>query len=200
MQFVPSDSSIPEELIAPGFTLAPLLPAHAPIDYEAVMEDPALLRQWSQSDWPADDFTLAENIVDLERHAREHTERTAFTYTVLSPDVTRCVGCVYITPPGARTGPVELPPLHQHDPRVYSADVCFWVRASLFDMDFDTALLRTLNTWMSQDWAFDRVVFHTSRADVRQMEIFTREGFVELTLVLDRDPDFKRWVYFEWES
>ena len=59
-----------------------------------------MLRRWSQSGWPADGFTLADNLEDLEMHYREHVERAACTYTVLTPDGAECLGAVYVKPIG----------------------------------------------------------------------------------------------------
>ena len=83
--------TVPEGLRTPRVMLRPLLAADVERDYDAVMSDPAALRRWSQSDWPDDEFTLAENLTDLERHEREHKDGVAFTFTVLSPDGSRFV-------------------------------------------------------------------------------------------------------------
>jgi len=56
--------------------------------YEAVMSSAEMLHRWSQSNWPIDDFTLAQNLADLQRHEREHIERMAFSSTVLNPQGT----------------------------------------------------------------------------------------------------------------
>src|SRR5436309_16092952 len=98
MPFYPSDAPVPAGRRTGRLVLRPLCAADAAVDYDAVISSAAELRRWSGSSWPADDFTLAENRDDLERHEREHEERAAFTFTVLSPDLTRCLGCVYLTP------------------------------------------------------------------------------------------------------
>jgi len=46
-------------------------------------------------------MTLAENLADLEMHARHFRERHGFTYTVLERATGTVVGCVYIYPVGA---------------------------------------------------------------------------------------------------
>ena len=42
-------------------------------------------------------MSLDENLVDLERHARDFAERGGFTYSVLDPEGD-VIGCVYIYP------------------------------------------------------------------------------------------------------
>ena len=56
------------------------------------------MRQGSDDGWPSADFTRAQNLADLVRHEREHRERMAFTYTVVSRDQSQCLGCVYMRP------------------------------------------------------------------------------------------------------
>ena len=43
-------------------------------------------------------MSLADNLRDLENHARDFAERRGFTYTVLATDTTDVIGCVYIYP------------------------------------------------------------------------------------------------------
>jgi hypothetical protein len=152
-----------------------------------------MLRTWSQSDWPPDDFTLVDNLVDLERHDQEHVERQAFTYTVLDPSAKTCLGCVYITPPLPALWDVTVCGTRIVQGRDYVADVCFWVRQSRLADDLDKRLLAVLRTWFDQAWAFDRVVFHTARPDERQVKLYAESG---LTMCLAFPPHAARWVIY----
>ena len=69
-------------------------------DLAAVMASREYLRRWSDSPWPEDDFTRADNEEDLRHHRLEHEDGVAFTYSVLASDVDegRVVGCIYIRP------------------------------------------------------------------------------------------------------
>ena len=98
MEFYPRNAAAPVERRTQRLFLRPLRASDVELDYDAVMSSAEMLRRWSQSGWPADDFTLAQNLDDLRRHEREHEERQAFTFTVLDPPGTRCLGCVYLTP------------------------------------------------------------------------------------------------------
>jgi hypothetical protein len=44
--------------------------------------------------WPREGFTLEKNLADLEEHQQEFLDREAFTYTVVSLDESRVLGCV----------------------------------------------------------------------------------------------------------
>ncbi len=94
MVFGDSSSTIPEGLETGYFLIRPLRATDVELDYAAVMESRVFLRQWDQSSWPADDFTLAGNLKDLQRYEGEHIRGESFTFTVMNPDETECLGCV----------------------------------------------------------------------------------------------------------
>lgn len=178
MSLHPPGAPLPESLRTERLLLRPLRASDAALDYDAVMSDPAALRRWSQAGWPADDFTLEENRADLERHEREHREGVAFTFTVLSPDGTRCLGCVYIQPVRAEVLP-HLPSSQ------WPAQVAFWVRASEVASELDRHLLATLRDWFAADWRFDLVLFAVARDDARQLALMAESGLArraEVTL------------------
>ena len=157
-------------------SLRPLRVADAKLDYDAVMSSASLLRSWSASDWPADNFTLAGNVADLERHQREHEEQKAFTYTVQDKDAKRCLGCVYVQPvwPEAR-------PLCKG--AVRATTVGFWVRASELRNGLDRQLLLVLLEWFRNEWPFDCVLFTNAAAEARQETLLTQAGLERLPLV-----------------
>ena len=77
MDFYPANTPPPEEKRTQRLYLRPLRETDNALDYDAVMSSAEQLRRWSQSDWPADDFTSEQNRADLERHEREHRDRDA---------------------------------------------------------------------------------------------------------------------------
>ncbi|MBN1485774.1 MAG: GNAT family N-acetyltransferase [Chloroflexia bacterium] len=165
MGFYPEGASVPQELRRAEFVLQPLSTRHVELDYAALMDSKDMLRRWSQSDWPSDDFTLQENWQDLDRHEREHHARKAFTYTVLNPDESTCLGCVYIHP--------LYGPLSDSD---HEAEVRFWVRQPRLVDDLDHRLLQALIDWFREDWAFQKFYFVTVDADERQVEVLEASG------------------------
>ncbi|HEY2956070.1 MAG TPA: GNAT family N-acetyltransferase [Candidatus Eisenbacteria bacterium] len=160
---------MPAELRTPRLLLRPLRATDVELDYDAVMSSAAMLRAWSQSGWPADDFTLAENLEDLRRHEREHEAREAFTFMVLDREGKRCLGCVYLTP---------LPPEARAlgEGATYPAKAAFWVRASEVAGDLDRHLVTALREWLAAEWRFDRIVFTISERDTRQTALLERAG------------------------
>lgn len=198
--FHPSGASVPELFQTADFSLQPLHTTHVELDYDAVMEDPAYLRSWSQSSWPADQFTLSENYNDLERHEREHRNGSAFTYTVLSLDTNSCLGCVYITPIGVRIAQADIPKSNLPNEDDHVADICFWVRPSLQKLGMDSLLISALEIWLATEWQFDRLFFHTSVEDHRQQELLRQVGLERIAKFRTKHPRPGHWVLFTHES
>ncbi len=166
--FYPAPLPVPERLETAVFTLTPLTPAHAARDYAALMVSKPMLRLWSGSPWPTDDFTLAENISDLEWHFAEHQERIAFTYTVLTPDETECLGCIYIRPlqDYQKANPDQLTNVSN-----LSATTRFWIKEPRLTDGLDAQLLQTLQDWFNTAWQFDHHTFHVRAAHEQQVHL-----------------------------
>ena len=162
MQFYPDDAIVPKGLRTKRFHLRPLRTNDAEIDYAAVMDNPSTLRIMSQSEWPPDDFTLEKNREDLQEHEEEHDKRIAFTYTVLDPTESICLGCVYIQ--HLIEGPMRGD---------YVALVRFWIRHSYLESELDRLLLKCLIDWFENEWTFSHVIFAVADADKRQVHLAT---------------------------
>jgi hypothetical protein len=141
------DFEPPLELRTSDFVLEPLGPEHNERDHAAwsssiehIHATPGYDDDDDSDPWP-EPMTLAENLRDLEMHARHFRDQEGFTYTVLDPSDGDVIGCVYIYPPQDS----------EHDARVQS-----WVRVSHARMD--TALWRAVSEWLATDeWPFERV-------------------------------------------
>lgn len=187
MEFYPLSILVPEEKRTNRLLLRPLRAIDVELDYDAVMSSTEQLRRWSQRGWPADGFTLAENLEDLQRHEREHLEREAFTFTVLNPNGTRCLGCVYIEPLWPQTTQLCAG-------AAYAADVGFWVRTSELDNDLDKHLLATLRDWFKTEWAFDCILYTISQQEARQATLLSETG-LERRLAFTLADGRTRWVF-----
>ncbi len=141
-RFVPEDFAVPAALVHADFRLRMLAASDTQADYEAVMASQARLRAGSPHGWPRVGFTLEENRADLIRHEQEFHDRVAFAYTMVSPDDSTVLGCVYINP----TDPED-----EHDAQVY-----MWVRDEYHPALTD-ALFEAVHAWLRQDWPFQSV-------------------------------------------
>lgn len=76
--------------------LRPLGPEHNERDHAAWSSSIDHIRAtpgFAERSWPHP-MSLAENLADLEAHARDFAERKGFTYTVLDPATNDVLGCV----------------------------------------------------------------------------------------------------------
>ncbi|MEM8484295.1 MAG: GNAT family N-acetyltransferase [Bacteroidota bacterium] len=141
--FVPRSYDVPEQHQLPAFAFTRLTQAHAAMDYEAVMESRHELRLLFGGDWPADSFSLEENMADLALHESLFSERTSFTYTIVNSNGSRVLGCMYINPT---------------DSAGYEAQVHLWVRTS--EAHQAAAIRNSAVAWLDDNWPFDRVLYH----------------------------------------
>ena len=146
MPFVPEDFDVPLGLEGPGFVLEPLGPQHNERDHQAWMSSIDFIHTLPGFDGPDDRWptpmSLEENLGDLERHARDFSERAGFTYTVLDPATSDVIGCLYVYP--SKDG--------RHD-----GDVRSWVRAS--HQELDRPLRLAIVEWLEEAWPFTAPAF-----------------------------------------
>src|SRR6476469_3827442 len=94
---LPDGFEPPAGIATDRYLLEPLGPQHNLSDYDAwtsSMEHIHATPGFPDGDWPQE-MPLAENLADLERHARDFDRRQGFTYTVLDPASRAVIGCVY---------------------------------------------------------------------------------------------------------
>ncbi len=174
---MPFRTEAPAGLTTDTFVLRPITADDAALDHAAVMETRDFLRVWEQTSWPADDFTVAANRADLEGLEERHSDRRAYTYTVLDPTGTECLGCVYLMPPDASMyDGARITPVGDHRWDDHAAAVYFWVRASRLPDGTDRTLLDALRRWLAQDWDLGPHVFVTHEQLTRQVELLADAG------------------------
>ncbi len=95
-------------------------------------------------------MTRAENLADVEKHARDFAERRGFTYTVRGASQGEVIGCVYIYPPGP-------PDAHSSDSTAPDASVRSWVTAA--HASLDRSLWQVVTDWLRTEWPFEQVAY-----------------------------------------
>ncbi len=96
-------------------------------------------------------MTLAENLADLEQHARDFAERRGFTYTVRERSRGDVIGCVYIYPAGTADAD------RSSDAAAHDASVRSWVTSA--HASLDRRLWLVVTEWLRTDWPFGRVAY-----------------------------------------
>jgi hypothetical protein len=144
--FVPAKFTPPEPPKSDRFLMRMLTIHDVVKDYDAVMSSrPELWQRFGEIwGWPKADLTLEQDLIDLGWHQKEFQTNRSFAYTVLSPDQTRVVGCVYIEPP------------YQQG---FDATVLYWVRTSELASGLETELGHAVRQWIATEWPFQQVEF-----------------------------------------
>jgi hypothetical protein len=170
MAFNKDDFQAPEELRTDEFLLRPIRAFDAELDYEAVMESKEFLRQWEQSSWPEDDFTVEGNREDLAKLERHHADGESFTYTTMNPTETQCLGCVYIFPTAARLfSRAQISAIDGAWWSEFEAAIYFWIRKSRLADKLDRRLLEALGPWLEHDWRIERYLIVTNEQFEQQV-------------------------------
>lgn len=164
---------VPAQLKTDLFLVRPLTTDDVELDYAAVMASSELLRTWGGGPWPSEGFTLEDNYKDLDRHQREHSFRQAFTYTVMNPGETECLGCLYIKPLKKL---IALSDNASGEKLEEIADdeavVSFWVIQTRLEDNLDRSFLSLLATWLTEEWYFSKIFFVTNEFDQRQVALY----------------------------
>ncbi|AJT42612.1 hypothetical protein [Psychromicrobium lacuslunae] len=188
MAFLELPNPLPAELTTGHFSLRPIRADDAELDYQAVIETREQLRSWEQTSWPDEGFAVEDNRQDLLGLQTRHDDRQAFTYTVLDPSATNCLGCVYVFPTDAAfLAKSTVTPVSHDAWQAVQAVVYFWVRTTAVQRQLDRELLSALRNWFGLHWGFDRTVYVTSELFTQQVELI--EGTdLEVKFEL-REPD-----------
>jgi hypothetical protein len=139
--FVPAGFKVPDRFENQHFRLRMLTVNDVVKDYDAVMTSIDHLHEFDGpgTKWPSKDLTLEQNLIDLGWHQKEFQKRRSFTFTVVSLDEKKILGCLYIFPT---------------DKSGYDAEITMWVRQSAFEEGLDPILFTSVKDWISKKWPF----------------------------------------------
>jgi hypothetical protein len=134
--FVPDDFTVPAGLEHDRFRLRMLSVNDVVKDFDALCE------RVNRDGEPQQRFvdTVAENLVDLGWHQKEFETRRSFAYTMVAPDESQVLGCVYVEPS------------ETHDAKVW-----MWVRRSAWEAGLDPVLEAAVRDWIAREWPFERI-------------------------------------------
>jgi hypothetical protein len=137
-ELVPPDFEVPAGLQHERFRLRMLSVDDVVKDFDAICD------RVDHRGKPQPPFvpTVARNLVDLGWHEKEFELRRSFAYTVVAPDESEVLGCVY------------LYPSETHD-----AHVRLWVRRAAYEAGLDSVLEAAVREWVASRWPFDRVTY-----------------------------------------
>ncbi len=190
MSFADRGIEPPDGFSGDGFVVRPLVPTDVELDYDAVMASREFLYHWEQDPpYPPEDFSVDDNLVDLERMDKAHRTGSRYTYTVMNPDESQALGCVYLLPNDDRI--YHAATVTSHDGTDFSsvdATVTFWVRPSTWADGFERTLLAAVLDWLREDWALERPVIITNAKLDHQIATIESLGLIR-RFDYDRDKD-----------
>jgi hypothetical protein len=134
--FVPDDFAVPAGLEHERFRLRMLSIDDVVKDFDALND--RVNREGERQ--PPFVETVRENLIDLGWHEKEFLVRRSFAYTMVAPDESQVLGCVYVDPS------------ETHDARVW-----MWVRRNAWEDGLDPVLEATVREWIARDWPFENV-------------------------------------------
>lgn len=161
-KWLPDDFVVPAVLETDRFRLRMLSINDLVKDYDAVMSSVEHLQGvfGSDDDWPRG-LTLEDDLVDLGWHQAEFLHRSSFAYTVMSPDESVCLGCVYI---------------YWCSKRDYESEVYLWVRKSEYDKGLDEELHATVKRWLAAEWPMRSIAFPVREIEWSEWEKLPEGG------------------------
>lgn len=140
----------PQELITSEFILFPTNDKFYQSDYVAVMRNMELLRIWSQSTWPEDDFSPKQNKEDLGQHIEDNRTHAAYGYMLYEPDMSKCYGSVYVNPLEVVKNNYDITDEEKKTLDQYHARVDFWVIED--NSDIEKIITEELQAWFKNIW------------------------------------------------
>jgi hypothetical protein len=135
---VPDDFDVPAGLETDRFRLRMLSVRDVVPDLEAMHDRVAP----DGTHRGAPGLTLEQNLVDLGWHEKEFQLRRSFAYTVVVPDESRVLGCVYLYPADDA-----------------DVDVHLWVRRDAWEAGLDPELEQAVRSWVDERWPFSTAVY-----------------------------------------
>lgn len=196
MQFYPETSPVPPGFRTDDLVLRPLTLADAEKEFSAMLDSINNLLRWSGGMLIHDDYTLEDEREDVEIQVQDHENRDSFTYTLLTPDESYCLGAVYLNPLSSLLQFSDAPDALINMMAATDATVRFWVREPSIEQGLDEHLLGLLRDWLAQEWPFTRVLFSTNDQDTRQVSLFEALGLQQQFAV--RIPNLQgRMLFYE---
>jgi len=145
--FLPNGFAVPDDVAFEAWRMVLLTMDHTRLDYEAYMSNIDHLRGVLGPDfetWPNKDLTPRLALADLGWCEWMHHHKSCFSYGIFAPDMSREVGCLYVSPSKRAD---------------YDAEICFWFVEELSAEGVEERFMDFARTWLAKTWPFARIAF-----------------------------------------
>ena len=186
MTLNPERNPVPITLVSPGFRLHRQRPSDNLRDYDAVMASKALLRTWSDSSWPEDDFSLQQNAEDLAGHIEDFGRDLAYGFSIFTPDESRLIGSLYLDPVAPFIDDYAVDEATAARLLEFDVRLEYWLRRGT-GRAFEETFVRAVLAWLGHAWWFQRPIFGSRRAMKARRELYETLGLKEVAVLNHRD-------------
>jgi hypothetical protein len=187
------EAVVPERLAVPAFTAVPLSEDNFALDYAAYMASPDVIRIHSHGRWPIEGFSLEADRALVTAHRADHIARRAFTFTLLDPDETQSLGCVYLNPLLPYVARMGATPESQRRFTPSSAMVTFWIRQDRQRTDLPATVAASIHRWIESAWEFGTHVFRVRPEETSSCVALERLPLHRVALDTPLEPRHYRW-------
>jgi hypothetical protein len=153
------------------------------LDFDAVMLSKEILREWSDSEWPEDNFSLEQNAQDIAEHIADHEQNSDYGFSIFTPGEDRLLGSLYLNAVAPLlenypTDPMTLARLLEFDIRVE-----YWLRAGV-SPDLELRFVQSVIKWLEDAWWFERPVFGSRKDMISRRSLYAELGMTEVAALI----------------
>jgi hypothetical protein len=193
MNLNPKKFDVPTRLETAEFVIHRQRISDNQLDYLAVMDSKETLREWSDSEWPEDDFMLEQNAEDILGHIADHEQHEDYGFSVFSPNEDRLLGSLYLNAVAPflehyPTDPETLKRLLEFDVRLE-----YWLRTGT-SAGLEKNFVQAVLTWLEASWWFKHPVFGSRRNMNSRRKLYAELGMIEVAALTSKDG--KRRFHF----
>lgn len=185
MTLNPERNPVPTTLVTSGFRLHRQRPSDNPKDYDAVMASKALLRTWSDSPWPEDDFSLQQNAEDLAGHIEDFEHDLAYGFSIFTPNESRLIGSLYLDPVAPFIDDYAVDEATATRLSEFDVRLEYWLRHDA-ESTFEETFVRAVLAWLEDAWWFQRPVFGSRRAMTARRALYEALGLKEVAVLMHK--------------
>ena len=185
MKLNPERNPVPITLVTPSFRLHRQRPGDNLKDYGAVMASKALLRTWSDSSWPEDDFSLQHNAEDLAGHIEDFGRDLAYGFSLFTADESRLIGSLYLDPVAPFIDDYAVDEVTAARLSEFDVRLEYWLRRGMGHA-FEETFVRAVLAWLENTWWFQRPVFGSRRAMRARRALYEALGLKEVAVLMHK--------------
>jgi RimJ/RimL family protein N-acetyltransferase len=172
-----ADFKVPDPLTHGKFALVPMHPDIAPLDHKATQENRAHLLATLGWDYP-EDYSVDQNKEDLQEYAHQYGNRSAYAYSIQTPDKTKAIGALFCNRPdfGEATEPVPEEANKEWPAGARSMETSLWLGKAETDAGLDKDVLTAITDWLHAKWPVDVMMLTVNGNNTKLQKLAEAHG------------------------